>query len=138
MEEAGGSGIEMEERPSRGLSRQPSLDSQRQRRASPGILRRFTGKFSLPWILRWLPGESSVAPQPSQPVNDVIKRGANIYRSDAYSFMRDFHHISHRPISRVQDIFEIFIRSQHMGTESEETTGTHYYHVGPALAIDRS
>ena len=123
MDEAGDSGIEMEESPQRGPSRHPSLESQRPRRPSP-------------WVLRWLMGESSLVSQTSGLVEDAIKAGAKVYRSDARSFIRDFDRMSHRPKSRVQEIFDVFIRLGHIDTGSERTTGTLYRHVCPPLATN--
>lgn len=123
MEEAGGSGIELEERIPGAPNRQQSLESQRQ--AQP-----------LPWILRRLLGGSSVVSRPSGPVDDAIEAGAKACRSDARSFLRDFYHMSHRQKARVQEIFDIFIRLRRMGTESDETTGISYYHVCLPLATD--
>ena len=147
MEEAGGSGIEMEEIDPGTPIRQLSLESQSQRRPSPWILRWFMGCISKSWIpwwllpvwwtIRWvLPGESNVVPQPSRSVYDAIKAGAKAYRSDARSFIRDFDRMSHRPRSRVQEIFDIFIRFEHIEIESEGTTGMLYHPGCLLLATD--
>ena len=137
MEEAGGSGIEMEEITRRGPSRQSSLESQRQRRPSPWNLWRFTGRPSLPWIPWWLlPGESSVVPQPSRQVHDAIKAGAKAYRSDARHFINEFDRMSHFPNFRVEEILDIFIRLGDVETESEGTNGMRYHHVYLQLATD--
>ena len=98
MEEASGSSIEMEEIIPGGPSRQPSLESQRQRRPSPGIL-------------RWLLGRSGVTSRPSGPVDDAIEAGAKAYRTDAQTFLTDFNHMSHRRKAGVQEIFDLFIRT---------------------------
>ena len=124
MEDAGESGIELEEANPGASSRQQTLGSQRLRRP-------------LPWIRRRLPSRFGVASRPTGPVEKAIELGANQYRSDARIFLDDFYHMSHRPKARVREIFDIFIRSQHMGTESDENTGMLYYHVCLALATDR-
>lgn len=124
MENAGESGIELEETTPGAPSRQQTLESQRQRQP-------------LPWSLRRLPGGFRVAYRPTGPVDEAVEAGAKLYRSDAREFLQDFRHISHRPKARVQEIFEIWIRSQHMEIESEETTGMRYYHACLASETDR-
>ena len=123
MEDAGESGIELETTPG-APSRQQTLESQRQRQP-------------LPWSLRRLLGGFGAASRPIGPVDEAVEAGAKLYRSDARGFLRDYYHMSHRPKAHVQDIFEIFVRSQHTGIESEESTGTCYYLVCLALATDR-
>ena len=137
MDESDNPDIELEERSPGGPGRRPSLESQRQRRPSPWILRLLMGKYSLPWILRWLLlDESRVIPQLSGQVHDAIKAGAKAYRSDARSFISDFDRTSQHPESPIQEIFDFFIRLCHIETESEGTTGTFYHHVSLPLITD--
>ena len=123
MEDADDSGIGLEETTRGAPSRQQTLESQRQRQP-------------LPWILRRLLGRFNVLSRPSGPVEDAIKAGAKLYRSDARSFISDFDRMSHRPKSRVQEVFDSFIRLGHAETGSESTTGTLYHRVCLPLATD--
>ena len=123
MDEPDNPDIELEERSPGAPSRQQTLESQRSRQP-------------LPWILTRLLGRFNVLSRPSGPVEDAIKAGAKLYRSDARSFISDFDRMSQRPKSRVQEIFDCFIRLEHMETESEATTGTLYHHVCFPLASD--
>ena len=124
MEGAGGSGIEMEERSPGARSRQLTLESQRQRQ-------------HLPWISSWLLlGRSGVGHRPFGLVDNVVRAGAKAYTSQAESFEEDFYHLCHRPKAHVQEIFDVFIRPRHIGTQSEETTRTFYYYFCLSLAID--
>ena len=107
MEDASDSDIELEEMAPGAQSRQQTLESQRQRQP-------------LPWAPRWLLGNSGVASRLSGPVDDAIQAGAEAYRTDARSFLRDFNHMSHRPKARVQEIFDLSIRTP------EERDSRHY------------
>ena len=103
--------MEMEEIPTRAVSRQLTLESQRQTQPSPSILKRLQKEI-----------QATYSPLPG-PVTDAIEQMAGRYSPNARKgrrFLNNFGHMSRRPEPSLHKVFDLFIRLPHTAAESIE------------------